>query len=150
MVIRSRSEGESDTGMQAIVYQGAARCYSQEFDTVVVSLNNTEDHRLTEGCTLGELTCMEEMISKMTEGKMIGTRVIQSLWDLFVMKNHESKADSTSSLVVISMIAAADAASVSGRLNTLVSVGLGPRCKVFQHVTSIIIEHMIDIYVLKD
>ncbi|PRP82720.1 hypothetical protein PROFUN_09982 [Planoprotostelium fungivorum] len=116
----------SEAGIKEKVIQACRQLYIKE--KADVTAKNLI--RLTEGCTLGELTCMEEMVARMTEGKLISQRVVQCLWDLFVMKNHESKADSTSALVVISMIAAADAASVSGRLNTLVSIGLGPRCKV--------------------
>jgi len=83
---------------------------------------------LTFGATLAELTSLEQLLSTMMTGRMISEVVVTKLWQIYGVQRKEiSKTQRRGAIVVLSMLALADAQIVVKEMETMLRIGLGSR-----------------------
>ena len=81
---------------------------------------------LTFGATLAELTSLEQLLSTMMTGRMISDVVVTKLWQIYGVQRKEiSKTQRRGAIVVLSMLALADAQIVVKEMETMLRIGLG-------------------------
>ena len=81
---------------------------------------------LTFGATPAELTSLEQLLSTMMKGELIGDLVIQKLWQVYgVSKKEISKNQRRGAIIVLGMLALADPEIVSKEIETCLRIGLG-------------------------
>jgi len=81
---------------------------------------------LTFGATLAELTSLEQLLSTMMTGRMISEVVVTKLWQIYGVQRKEiSKTQRRGAIVVLSMLALADAQIVVKEMETMLRIGLG-------------------------
>lgn len=81
---------------------------------------------LTYDTTVAELTSLEELMRTMTEDNQIHQDVINKLWQVYGADRDIPKAQRRGAIVILGMIAVAQRQVVTERIDTLLSVGLGP------------------------
>lgn len=81
---------------------------------------------LTFGATPAELTSLEQLLSTMMKGGLVGESVVQKLWQVYgVQKKQISKNQRRGAIIVLGMLALADPDLVVREMETCLRIGLG-------------------------
>lgn len=81
---------------------------------------------LTFDTTAAELTCLEQLLSKMMKEGYVSDLVIHKLWQIYgVQKREISKSQRRGAIIVIGMLAVAEPEIVVRELETVLRIGLG-------------------------
>lgn len=81
---------------------------------------------LTFDTTAAELTCLEQLLSKMMKEGHVSDLVIHKLWQIYgVQKREISKSQRRGAIIVIGMLAVAEPEIVVRELETVLKIGLG-------------------------
>lgn len=82
---------------------------------------------LTFGATPAELTSLEQLLSTMAKAQHISELVITKLWQVYgVQKQEISKNQRRGAIIVLGMLALADADIIIKEMSTMLRIGLGP------------------------
>ncbi|KAL8722666.1 MAG: hypothetical protein Q9225_000898 [Loekoesia sp. 1 TL-2023] len=82
---------------------------------------------LTFGATPAELTSLEQLLSTMMKAQHISELVITKLWQVYgVQKQEISKNQRRGAIIVLGMLALADADIIIKEMSTMLRIGLGP------------------------
>ena len=118
------SKEDSIRGALMSAYQ---RLYLEHGRPEIVAKNLVQ---LTEGCNLGELTSLEELINELKKTNAISNSVIKTLWSMFAMKGNATREQSVRALIILGMVARADPSIVKSHSGQLIGIGLGERGQV--------------------
>ncbi|KAI9676869.1 MAG: Condensin complex subunit [Caeruleum heppii] len=81
---------------------------------------------LTFGATPAELTSMEQLLGTMMKSGHVSALVVQKLWQVYgVQKKEISRNQRRGAIIVLGMLATADASIVVNEMETLLRIGLG-------------------------
>lgn len=81
---------------------------------------------LTFGATPAELTCLEQLLSTMMKAGNVSEAVIAKLWQVYsVQKKEISRTQRRGSIIVLGMLALADAEVVVKEIEAMLRIGLG-------------------------
>lgn len=80
---------------------------------------------LTFGATPAELTSLEQLLSTMMQGDYIGELVIQKLWQVYGIHKDISKTQRRGAIIVLGMLALADAEIIVKEMEICLKIGLG-------------------------
>lgn len=81
---------------------------------------------LTFDTTAAELTCLEQLLSKMMKEGHVSDLVVHKLWQIYGIQNREiSKSQRRGAIIVIGMLAIAEPEIVVRELETVLRIGLG-------------------------
>lgn len=81
---------------------------------------------LTFDTTAAELTCLEQLLSKMMKEGHVSDLVVHKLWQIYGIQNREiSKSQRRGAIIVIGMLAVAEPEIVVRELETVLRIGLG-------------------------
>lgn len=81
---------------------------------------------LTFDTTAAELTCLEQLLSKMMKEGHVSDLVVRKLWQIYGVQNREiSKSQRRGAIIVIGMLAVAEPEIVVRELETVLRIGLG-------------------------
>ena len=83
--------------------------------------------QLTQGCNLGELTSLEEMVCILMRTDRLPVAAIKALWAMFSLKGSVTPEQSIRALIVLGQAAQADPSIITRNAGLLVSIGFGPR-----------------------
>jgi condensin complex subunit 1 len=82
---------------------------------------------LTFGTSAAELSCLEQLVSKMMAESLVPENVIQKLWQIYgVQKREISKSQRRGAIIVLGMLGLAKPDILIAELDTILRVGLGP------------------------
>ncbi|XP_017757299.1 PREDICTED: condensin complex subunit 1 [Eufriesea mexicana] len=85
---------------------------------------------LLKGLQPGQSQALTQLISTWYNNDDINNEILQVLWEKFSMKSSDTDSlDSRTALMLITMIAQAQDGIITGNLEVLIKVGLGPRAK---------------------
>jgi condensin complex subunit 1 len=81
---------------------------------------------LTYGTSLAELTSLEQLLCNMMKQGNVSALVISKLWQVYgFQKKDISKTQRRGAIIILSMLALADADIVAREVDTLLNIGLG-------------------------